>query len=256
MRLVVLTGLTVPHIHHIVDQLDRGAGPGRPWALPLASRVVMATAALRTNLTVRQLAAVFDVSKSQAHRVIADLTPRLAGLLDGTVDADRRFSWTVDGTLIPTRDKTMAGKSKNYRYSTNAQVLSRRSDLLVVAIEGGGPGNRNDTIHYRGTDVQRRCVEHGKVYADGGYRGISELHTPTFAGGRIVRDAAWRRHRKRRARAEHCIARLKDWTVLRDHRRQGHHLPDTPQAVAYLHNLRVLTRRPSGSGDTGTSGRG
>ncbi len=121
-------------------------------------------------------------------------------------------------------------------------MLSRRRDLLVVAINGGGPGNRNDTIHYQGPEVQRHCIQHGRVYADGGYRGIPELHHPTFAGGRIVRDAAWRRHRKRRARAEHAIARLKDWQVLRDHRRRGHHLPDTLRAVAYLHNLRILTR--------------
>lgn len=83
----------------------------------MTSRVVLTAAALRTNLTVRQLAAVFDFSKSQAHRIITDLTPRLAGLLDDTVDGDRRWSWTVDGTLIPTRNRTVAGKSKNYRYS-------------------------------------------------------------------------------------------------------------------------------------------
>ncbi|CAN5345498.1 hypothetical protein BH23ACT9_BH23ACT9_39520 [soil metagenome] len=236
----MLTGLTKAHIDHITAELARPARPGRPWALPLASRVLLAAAALRTNLTVRQLAAIIDISKSQAHRIIDHLTPLLAGLLDATVDDDKRWSWTVDGTLIPTRDHRSAGKSKNYRYSTNAQILSRRSDLLVIAVDGGGPGNRNDTIHYRGTDLQRRCVEHGRVYADGGYRGIPELHTPTFAGGRIVRDVAWRRHRRRRARAEHCIARLKDWTVLRDHRRRGHHLPDTLRAVAYLHNLRIL----------------
>ncbi|WP_170127891.1 transposase family protein [Euzebya rosea] len=243
-RLVVLTGLTVPHIHHIAGELTEPARQGRPWALPLPARIVLCCAALRTSLTVRQLAAVFGISKSQAHRIITDLTPRLAGLLGSTVDADRRFSWTVDGTLIPTRDKTTAGRSKNYRYSTNAQILSRRADLLVVAVHGGGPGHRNDAIHFRGSGLQQRCVEHGRVYADGGYRGITELHTPAFAGGRIVRDAAWRRHRRRRARAEHCIARLKDWQVLRDHRRRGRHLPDTLQAVAYLHNLRILTAHP------------
>lgn len=112
-----------------------------------------ACAALRTNLTVRQLAAVFDISKSQANRIIADLTPRLADRLDCTVNADRLWSWTVEGTLIPTRDHTAAGKSNNYRYSTNARVLSRRSDLLVIAIDGGRPGNRNDVVHYRRTDV-------------------------------------------------------------------------------------------------------
>ncbi|CAN5248972.1 hypothetical protein BH23ACT9_BH23ACT9_39050 [soil metagenome] len=79
------------------------------------------------------------------------------------------------------------------------------------------------------------------MLADGSYRGIPELHTPVFAGGRILRDDVWRRHRKRRARAEHCIARLKDWQILRDHRRSGHRLLDTLRAVAYLHNLRILT---------------
>ncbi|CAN5120209.1 hypothetical protein BH23ACT9_BH23ACT9_15400 [soil metagenome] len=141
VRLLPLTGLTVPVVVQIATHLDRQARSGRPWRLPLPDRIVVFGAALRTNLTVRQIAAVFDISKSQAHRIIADLTPQLAGLLDGTVDEDRRWSWTVDGTLIPTRDRTVAAKSKNYRNSCNAQILSRRSDLLIIAVHGGGPGN-------------------------------------------------------------------------------------------------------------------
>lgn len=163
--------------------------------MALPDRIVVCCAALRTNMTVRQIAAVFGISKSQTHRIIADLTPQLAGLLDNTVDRDMRWSWTVDGTLIPTRDRKVAGKSKNYRYSCNAQILSRRSDLLVIAVDGGGPGNRNDTIHYRGSTIQDHCRSHGRVLADGGYRGIPELHTPVFAGGRIVRPG---RHPGRR----------------------------------------------------------
>ncbi|CAN5276758.1 hypothetical protein BH23ACT9_BH23ACT9_35970 [soil metagenome] len=77
------------------------------------------------------------------------------------------------------------------------------------------------------------------MLADGTYRGIPELHTPVFAGGRIVRDEVWRHHRKRRARAEHCIDRLKDWQILRDHRRRGRHLLDSLRAVGYLHNLGI-----------------
>jgi hypothetical protein len=75
--------------------------------------------------------------------------------------------------------------------------------------------------------------------ADGGYRGIAELVTPVFRGNRIVRDRAWRRHRRRRARIEHTIARLKNWRVLRDHRRRARHLSDTLRAVAFLHNLHL-----------------
>jgi NAD(P)H-dependent flavin oxidoreductase YrpB (nitropropane dioxygenase family) len=63
-------------------------------------------------------------------------------------------------TLIPTRDHSHAAKSKNYRYSCNAQVLVRRPDLEVVATAAGGPGNRNDPAHYLGSEVQVLCKLH------------------------------------------------------------------------------------------------
>lgn len=125
------------------------------------------------------------------------------------------------------------------------QVLIRHLDRRVVAIAGGGAGNRNDPAHYRGSAVERLCRLHGRVLADGGYRGIRELVTPVFRSNRIVRDSVWRRHRKRRARVEHAIARLKDWRVLRDHRRRGRHLVVTAQAIAYLHNLKLELRNNS-----------
>lgn len=190
----------------------------------------------------RALAALFNVSKSGAHRILSDLVPRLADLFGRVADRDRRWSWVLDGTLIPTRDHTAAAKSKNYRWSCNVQVLIRRKDLRVVAVSGGGPGNRNDPIHYRDTQVQTLCRQHGRVLADGGYRGQGELVTPVFRDNRIVRDSRWRRHRRRRARVEHAIARLKDWRILRDHRRRGVALPSTIKAVALLHNLRIAMR--------------
>ena len=83
------------------------------------------------------------------------------------------------------------------------------------------------------------------MLADGGYRGVPELITSVFRKNRIVRDRAWRRHRKRRARVEHAIARLKDWRVLRDHRRRGQQLADTIRAIAFLHNLKIELRDTS-----------
>ncbi|HTS31408.1 MAG TPA: transposase, partial [Bryobacteraceae bacterium] len=200
---------------------------------------MIACTALRTNLTIRELGALFRVSKSQVHRILGNLIPRLAHLLGLTVVRDRRWSWIVDGTLVPTRDHMAAARSKNYRWSCNAQVLVRRRDLRVVEVSGGGPGNRNDTIHYRGSPIEALCRQHARVLADGGYRGIHELLTPVFQRNRILRDENWRRHRKRRARAEHALARLKDWRVLRDHRRRGRSLAQTLAAVAFLHNLRI-----------------
>ena len=143
------------------------------------------------------------------------------------------------------RDHTTAARAKNYRWSCNAQVLVRRIDLRVIATSAGGPGNRNDPIHYRNSAIQTLCQGHRRVLADGGYRGVPELATPIFRGNRIVRDRRWRRHRRRRARVEHAIARLKDWRALRDHRRRGVHLPDTLQAVTLLHNLHLDLRDKS-----------
>ena len=162
------------------------------------------------------------------------------GSCDRASKRDRRMSWVVDGTLIPTRDHSAAAKSKNYRWSCNLQLLVRRRDLHVIDIAGGGPGNRNDPIHYRGSSVEARCREHGRVLADGGYRGVPELVKPRFERNRIVRDKAWRRHRRRRARVEHAIARLKNWRVLRDYRRRGRSLLDTARAVAFLHNSKGI----------------
>ena len=71
---------------------------------------------------------------------------------------DRRESWVVDGTLIPTRDPRRAARSKNDRWSCNAQVVVRRRDLRIVAITAGGPGNRNFRAGIEGViSFLKRC---------------------------------------------------------------------------------------------------
>lgn len=89
--------------------------------MPLEDRVLLVTAYWRTNLTLRQLAPLFGVSKSTAGRVINRLGPLLA------LQPRKRFAkdtvLIVDGTLVPTRDHTIAEPSKNCRYSTNHQVV-------------------------------------------------------------------------------------------------------------------------------------
>lgn len=63
---------------------------------------------------------------------------------------------------------------------------------------------------YRGSVIERLCQTHGRVLADGGYRGVDELITPIVCRRRILRNNAWRRHRRRRARVERANPRLKD----------------------------------------------
>ncbi|MFC9759858.1 transposase family protein [Streptomyces sp. NPDC056921] len=58
-----------------------GADPvrkGRPWSLSLEDRVLLIAAYRRTNLTLRQLAPLFGISKSAADRIIDHLGPSLA----------------------------------------------------------------------------------------------------------------------------------------------------------------------------------
>ncbi|KAF2776924.1 transposase for IS112 [Streptomyces sp. OM5714] len=90
-----------------------GADPvsrGRPWSLPREDRFLLVAAYWRTNLTLRQLAPLFGVSKSAADRIIAHLGPLLA--LRPRTTFRKETVLIVDGTLIPTRDHTIAEQSK------------------------------------------------------------------------------------------------------------------------------------------------
>ena len=51
--------------HGCVDAVRRG----RPWSLPLEDRALLVAAYWRTNLTMRQLAPLFGVSKSAVDRI-------------------------------------------------------------------------------------------------------------------------------------------------------------------------------------------
>ena len=188
-RMLVLAAITRGRLAVVIHRLPCEPRRGRPWSCSLAQRILITCAALRTNLTVRELAASFAISKSAAHRIVSTTTSRLAALSTQNAPSDRRESWVVDGTLIPTRDHRRATRSKNYRYSCNAQVLIRRRDLRVVATTAGGPGNRNDPVHYRGSTIETRCKQHGRVLADGAYRAIPELITPVFAETRSCATA-------------------------------------------------------------------
>lgn len=95
---------------------------GRPRSLPLEDRVLLVAAYWRTNLTMRQLAPLFGVSKSTAGRVIDHLGPMLV------LQPHKRFrkdtALIVDGTLVPTRDHAVADHGQT---SHVAGGSSRRS---------------------------------------------------------------------------------------------------------------------------------
>ncbi len=76
----------------------------------------------------------------------------------------------VDGTLVPTRDHSIAEPPKNYRYSTNHQVLIDADTRFVVVVGRPLPGNRNDCKAWELSGA-KKAVGRTTVIADGGYRG-------------------------------------------------------------------------------------
>lgn len=160
---------------------DRGAPrPGRPWGLSLEDRVLLVTAYWRTNLTLRQLAPLFGVSKSAADRIIDHLGPKLA--LQPRTRFAKDTVLIVDGTFVPTRDHSVAEQSKNYRYSTNHQVVIDADTRLVVVVGRPLPGDRNDCRAWSESGA-KDAVGRTLTMADGGYPGTGLLMPHRRANG-------------------------------------------------------------------------
>ncbi|MCX4862364.1 transposase [Streptomyces canus] len=212
---------------------------GRPWGLPLEDRVLLVTAYWRTNLTLRQLAPLFGISKSAADRVIAQLGPMLA------LPPRKRFRkgtvLIVDGTLVPTRDHAVAEQSKNYRYSTNHQVVIDADTCLVVVVGRPLPGNRNDCRAWAESGA-RDAVGATMTIADGGYPGTGLVMPHRRRTGEELpawKEAHNKSHKQVRARVEHVFARMKCWKILRDCRLKGDGVHHAMRGIARLHNLNL-----------------
>ncbi|WP_435876307.1 transposase [Saccharopolyspora shandongensis] len=238
------TGLSVRQFGKLVGIVrGRGAeqtGAGRRWGLSLDDRVLLVAVYYRTNLTLRQVALLFDVSKSAAGRVVDHLGPYLA-----LSQTKRKHSpetvLIVGGTLVPTHDRSVSASSKNYRYSTNLQVVIDANTRLTVAIGKPLPGNRNDCRSYTESGADKDCSG-AKVMADGGYQGNREVIMPYRKSGDGSELPAWKEelnsvHKRVRARVEHALAHMKSWNILRNCRRKRDGVWHAARGVALMRNL-------------------
>lgn len=240
----VFTGLTVRQFDKLVRVVQaRGGqqtGTGRRWGLSLADRVLLVAVYYRTNLTYRQVAALFGISKSAAGRVVDHLAPLLVlapirrAHGPGTV-------LIVDGTLVPTHDRSRSASSKNYRYSTNLQVVIDANTRLTVAIGRPTPGNRNDCRAYRDSGVDQQC-RGATVIADGGYQGNPGVIMPYRKPVNGSELPEWKHelnavHKRVRARVEHALSHMKSWNILRNCRRKRDGVYYATGAVAHMRNL-------------------
>lgn len=186
------TGLSLRQFRRLVGLVRRGGGdviadrrPGRQWTLLLADRVLLLAVYYRTNLNMRQVAVLFGISTTAAHRII----DRLAPLPDTepVKPMGPEQVLIVDGTLVPVHDRTVAASSKNYRHSACLQVLIHADKHLVVAVGDPLPGNRNDCTLRR---VRHRS--HGWA-GHGGRRWWLPGHRLRYAAPKACRPGAARR---------------------------------------------------------------
>jgi hypothetical protein len=241
--IVPFTGLSPRQFGKLVTLLRRGDADairrGRPWSLPLEDRALLVATYWRTNLTMRQLAPLFGVSKSAVDRIIDHLGPRLA------LQLRKRFKkgtvLIVDGTLVPTRDHTVAEQSKNYRYSTNHQVVIDAESRLVVLVGRPLPGNRNDCKAWEESGA-KAGVGTTTTIADGGYPGTGLVMPHRRRNGEELpgwKQAHNKSHKQVRARVEHAFARMKTWKILRDCRLKGDGVHHAMLGIAQMHNLTI-----------------
>ncbi|MFE0106938.1 transposase [Streptomyces sp. NPDC059009] len=210
---------------------------GRPWSLPLQDRILLVAAYWRTNLTMGQVAPLFGVSKFAADRIIDHLGPLLA------LQPRKRFRkgtvLIVDGTLVPTRDHTVAEQSKNYRYSTAHQVVIDADTRLIVVVGRPLPGSRHDSRGWEESGA-KAAVGNTMTIADGGYQGTGLVIPHRRRKGEdlpVWKEENNRSHKQVRARVEHTFARMKGWKILRDCRLKGDGVHHAMLGIARLHNL-------------------
>lgn len=149
--------------------------PGRQWGLALADRVLLVAVYWRTNLTLRQVAPLFGISVTAAHRVVDSLSDLLA--LEPVTRRRAEGIAIVDGTLVPTRDHTLAAPSKNYRYSANIQVAIDANTQLIIAVGDPLPGNRHDSPAFTESGIAE-ALDGREIVADLGYTGNPGLLLP------------------------------------------------------------------------------
>lgn len=224
-----LTGITAAEVDRIAATTNPRHRRGRPPGLTHPDRVLLTLVALRTNLTERALAAIFDISQPTAHRIIRDLTAAVAGLFVPD-EFDSTDTLLLDGTLIPVHDQSITRPSKNYRRSVNIQVMATLH-RRIVHVGNPWPGNRNDIVVAKATITLPAGIT---TLTDGGYRSMpGATLPPTDDPARLAE------HRRRRARIEHILARMKDWQILRQCRRRGNAINLAARAVAYLWNTKL-----------------
>ncbi len=203
-------------------------------------RALLVATYWRTNLTMRQIAALFGVSKSAAARIIDHLGPMLA------LQPRKRFGkdtvLIVDGTLVPAhKSTTTAARSGNCRLSTSRQVVIDADTRLVIVVGRPPAGHRND-CNASAESGAEASVGTTMATADGGCPGTGFVLPHRLRQGGGLPDPKQTRHTscmQAPTRVFHALARFKTWKILRDCRLHDEGVHHAMLGIALMHNLAI-----------------
>ncbi|MFE5941685.1 hypothetical protein [Streptomyces sp. NPDC056480] len=82
--------------------------------------------------------------------------------------------------LVPTRDHTIAERSKNYRYSTNHRVVMEADTRRIAVVGQPLAGNRNDRKAWEESGA-KAAVGKTLTIADHAMLGIARMHNLALA---------------------------------------------------------------------------
>ena len=142
MRFHRTTGLDSEQLRDLVELVHQrvtwSTGRGRPKATGLFKAVVIAVAYLRQNIVQEVLGEYFEVSQPTVSRIIKDLTPVVADVLDefipNATEATQGRVVLVDGTLVPCW--SWAGHRELY----SGKHTAPRRRPVVYPMQSGGIG--------------------------------------------------------------------------------------------------------------------
>ncbi|MDQ1019943.1 hypothetical protein QFZ43_006492 [Streptomyces afghaniensis] len=222
------SGLTESQFTRLVALVRRRGGDvqrGRPWRLPLENRVLLVATYWRTNLTLRQVAPLFGVSKSAADRILDHLAPLLA------ISPARRPRTPSTSSTAPSCPPATAASPPPAR--TTATRRTYRSSSTPTAGWSWRSAFRYPaaaTTAGHSPSLRRRIPRHRPAHpAPQTTRSDAPQPTPGSEECRPPQGAS--------PGGTRLVARLKNWKILRDCRLKGNGVHQAMLSIARLHNL-------------------
>lgn len=232
MQTKATTGLTeeqFEELHQLISQqFTWHSGKGRPRCLDLREALAATLMYFKANVTEEFVAAQFGTTQPSISRVIAEVEPMIAAVLDdrvpGLCEALRGSCAVVDGSLLPCwswagNPELYSGKHKTTGH--NCQVVVDLGGQLVH-MSDPLPGSTHDAKALDESKIPE-MIDMENTVADKGYQGTGPITPKKKPPGGELSDADKQYNtevNRLRYVVERAIANIKIWRILHtDYRR-------------------------------------